>query len=104
MSLVRHPSPQLRITADGRRMQSFLQVSVACHRNPNVSHALTCSLGLIDKNENAEQAAIRELEEETGFKAAGVIQTSPLLVCDPGICILAPYRTRFSTICRDDER
>lgn len=31
-----------------------------------------------------EDAAIRELEEETGFQAGGVVETSPLLVCDPG--------------------
>ena len=41
-------------------------------------------LGLIDKDETAEQAAIRELKEETGFVASGILQSSPLLVCDPG--------------------
>lgn len=52
--------------------------------------------GLIDKSEDAEQAAIRELEEETGFKAAGILQTSPILVCDPGQDILAaPCHTSF---------
>ncbi|QRV91403.1 NUDIX family hydrolase [Ceratobasidium sp. AG-Ba] len=29
--------------------------------------------------------AIRELEEETGYKASGVAQVSPLLVSDPGM-------------------
>lgn len=41
-------------------------------------------LGLIDRDETPEQAAIRELQEETGFKAKSVIESSPLLVCDPG--------------------
>jgi ADP-ribose pyrophosphatase len=41
--------------------------------------------GLIDEAETAEQAAIRELEEETGFKADGVVQSSPIIVSDPGV-------------------
>jgi ADP-ribose pyrophosphatase len=40
--------------------------------------------GLVDGGETAEQAAIRELEEETGYKADGVLQSSPLIVSDPG--------------------
>lgn len=27
---------------------------------------------------------MRELEEETGYKAEGVLEVSPLMVCDPG--------------------
>ncbi|KAH9830991.1 NUDIX hydrolase domain-like protein [Rhodofomes roseus] len=41
--------------------------------------------GLIDEGETAEQAAIRELQEETGFKATKVLDSSPLQVCDPGM-------------------
>ncbi|KAI0340720.1 hypothetical protein BDW22DRAFT_1334023 [Trametopsis cervina] len=41
--------------------------------------------GLIDKGESAEEAAIRELEEETGYKARKVIESSPVLVADPGM-------------------
>ena len=40
--------------------------------------------GLIDDKETPEQAAIRELEEETGFKANGVIESTPVLATDPG--------------------
>ena len=40
--------------------------------------------GLIDEGETPEEAAIRELEEETGFKASKVIQTSQTVVADPG--------------------
>jgi ADP-ribose pyrophosphatase len=40
--------------------------------------------GLIDDGETPEQAAIRELEEETGFKASGVLEATPTVVCDPG--------------------
>ena len=41
---------------------------------------------MVDSGETVEQTAIRELEEETGFKASGVAQVSPLLVSDPGTC------------------
>ncbi|KAI0822663.1 NUDIX hydrolase domain-like protein [Trametes gibbosa] len=50
-------------------------------RPPVNSHVI----GLINEGETPEQAAIRELEEETGFKPSGVVETSPLLVCDPGM-------------------
>ncbi|KAH9946397.1 NUDIX hydrolase domain-like protein [Epithele typhae] len=42
-------------------------------------------VGLIDKSESPEQAAIRELEEETGLKASAVIGSTPVMVCDPGM-------------------
>ncbi|KAK1837079.1 NUDIX hydrolase domain-like protein [Podospora conica] len=41
--------------------------------------------GLIDEGETAEQAAIRELKEETGY-VAEVIETSPVMFNDPGFC------------------
>ncbi|KAI6111991.1 NUDIX hydrolase domain-like protein [Pisolithus croceorrhizus] len=41
--------------------------------------------GLIDKDETAEQAAIRELEEETGYKAEKVAESSPIIYSDPGM-------------------
>lgn len=40
--------------------------------------------GLIDDGETPEQAAIRELEEETGFKATSVVEATPVVVADPG--------------------
>jgi len=46
---------------------------------------------LIDAEETAEQAAIRELEEETGYKAEKVAESSPVTVSDPG-------RSRLSTV------
>ncbi|KAH9857767.1 NUDIX hydrolase domain-like protein [Lenzites betulinus] len=42
-------------------------------------------IGLINEGETPEEAAVRELEEETGFKASSVVESSPLLVCDPGM-------------------
>ena len=47
-------------------------------------------IGLIDNGETAEQAAIRELEEETGYKAKKVIESSSLIVADPGMLLLSP--------------
>eukprot|EP01118_Nematostelium_gracile_P005606 TRINITY_DN1783_c0_g1_i1.p1 TRINITY_DN1783_c0_g1~~TRINITY_DN1783_c0_g1_i1.p1 ORF type:complete len:228 (+),score=62.35 TRINITY_DN1783_c0_g1_i1:77-685(+) len=40
--------------------------------------------GLIDKGETAEQAALRELKEETGYQGK-VISSSPTIFADPGI-------------------
>ena len=48
-------------------------------------------LGLIDGDETPETAAKRELEEETGFKAEGVLDSSPLLWSDPGLPRFPPY-------------
>ncbi|KAF7304624.1 Nudix hydrolase domain-containing protein [Mycena kentingensis (nom. inval.)] len=41
--------------------------------------------GLIDEGETPEQAAIRELEEETGYKATSVVESTPVIVADPGM-------------------
>ena len=59
---------------------SFLQLT----RNSN-HHS---SSGLIDEGETVEQAAIRELEEETGFQSDKILETSDLLASDPGNDIL----------------
>jgi len=40
---------------------------------------------LVDEKETPEQAAIRELEEETGFTADKVLQVSSTTVSDPGM-------------------
>ena len=63
-------------------MQNFPPVS-----NANTLLALRLihfSLGLIDEGETPEEAAVRELEEETGYKADRVIESSPIVVSDPG--------------------
>ena len=41
-------------------------------------------IGLVDDGETPEDAAIRELNEETGYKARRVIESSFELVADPG--------------------
>jgi ADP-ribose pyrophosphatase len=40
--------------------------------------------GLIDEGETPEQAAVRELKEETGYEGK-VCQSSPMLSCQPGM-------------------
>ncbi|KAK3372319.1 NUDIX hydrolase domain-like protein [Podospora didyma] len=41
--------------------------------------------GLVDEGETAEEAAIRELKEETGY-VAQVLESSPIMWNDPGFC------------------
>ncbi|KAJ8516377.1 hypothetical protein ONZ45_g6307 [Pleurotus djamor] len=41
--------------------------------------------GLIDEGETPEQAAIRELKEETGYEADSVVEATPVTVVDPGM-------------------
>ncbi|KAJ1311228.1 hypothetical protein OPQ81_009728 [Rhizoctonia solani] len=55
------------------------------YRPPVGAYVVELPAGLIDSGETAEETAIRELEEETGYKASGVAEVSPLLVSDPGM-------------------
>jgi ADP-ribose pyrophosphatase len=43
--------------------------------------------GLIDEGETVEQAAIRELREETGYEVDSVLDVSSVVVADPGLCL-----------------
>ncbi|KII88821.1 hypothetical protein PLICRDRAFT_176355 [Plicaturopsis crispa FD-325 SS-3] len=54
-------------------------------RPPIGKHIIELPAGLIDEGETPEQAAIRELEEETGYKADLVVESTPLQVSDPGM-------------------
>ncbi|TCD67656.1 hypothetical protein EIP91_012166 [Steccherinum ochraceum] len=60
-------------------------VIIEQYRPPVGKFVVEMPAGLIDKGETAEEAAIRELEEETGYQAKKVLQSSPVLVADPGM-------------------
>ncbi|XP_036095942.1 ADP-sugar pyrophosphatase isoform X2 [Molossus molossus] len=48
------------------------------------SYCLEFPAGLIDDNESPEAAALRELEEETGYKG-DIAECSPVICMDPGL-------------------
>jgi len=60
-------------------------VIIEQYRPPVDKFVVELPAGLIDEGETAEKAAIRELEEETGFKADRVLESSQVTVSDPGM-------------------
>ncbi|KAJ3565095.1 hypothetical protein NP233_g7865 [Leucocoprinus birnbaumii] len=57
-------------------------------RPPIGKYIIEFPAGLVDEGDTVESAAIRELEEETGFKADradSVLEVSDLIVSDPGM-------------------
>ncbi|NXF04790.1 NUDT5 pyrophosphatase, partial [Smithornis capensis] len=80
------------VTADGVAVIAVLQrtlhydciVLVKQFRPPINGYCLEFPAGLIEENESAEIAALRELEEETGYKGE-VIECTPALCLDPGM-------------------
>uniref|UniRef100_A0A673TFP6 ADP-sugar pyrophosphatase n=1 Tax=Suricata suricatta TaxID=37032 RepID=A0A673TFP6_SURSU len=59
-------------------------VLVKQFRPPMGGYCLEFPAGLIDDNESPEAAALRELEEETGYKG-DVAECSPAVCLDPGL-------------------
>jgi len=55
------------------------------YRPPAGNFVIELPAGLIDEGENAETAAVRELEEETGLKVSRIVKSSPVQVSDPGM-------------------
>jgi 8-oxo-dGTP pyrophosphatase MutT (NUDIX family) len=61
-------------------------------------------VGLIDEGETPEQAAIRELEEETGYKVDEVVESTPIIVSDPGwLDVISTTLTSLRFYLRFDE-
>jgi len=60
-------------------------VIIEQYRPPIGKFIVEFPAGLIDDGETPEQAAIRELQEETGYKAEGILDSSAVLANDPGM-------------------
>ncbi|KAH9995536.1 NUDIX hydrolase domain-like protein [Russula vinacea] len=59
-------------------------VIIEQYRPPVGKIVVELPAGLIDDGETPEEAAIRELREETGYKAEGALESSAVLATDPG--------------------
>ncbi|KAF9653371.1 hypothetical protein BDM02DRAFT_3135549 [Thelephora ganbajun] len=60
-------------------------IVVEQYRPPVGKFVVEFPAGLVDENETPEQAALRELEEETGYVGEEIIHVSPILAGDPGM-------------------
>ncbi|KZO98230.1 hypothetical protein CALVIDRAFT_544830 [Calocera viscosa TUFC12733] len=70
------------LQAEGQKTHTII---IEQYRPPLAKTCIEFPAGLIDGDETAEQAAIRELREETGYEAKEVVDSSPVMWCDPGM-------------------
>ena len=79
------PSPDWEVY---HRSDSYLILSTCANlvlKHKSINYSTELPAGLIDDGETPEQAGIRELREETGYEAEGVIDSSAVLANDPGL-------------------
>ncbi|KAJ8384334.1 hypothetical protein AAFF_G00205870 [Aldrovandia affinis] len=89
---VKRTTRQANAIADGvgifallkRTLHKDCVVMVKQFRPPMGCYTLEFPAGLIDENESAEAAALRELKEETGYKGE-VVGVTPVTCLDPGL-------------------
>jgi hypothetical protein len=81
------PSPDWEIHHRSGSYLSFLfpLMPIGSKNIKSIKYSVELPAGLIDDGETPEQAGIRELREETGYEAEGVIDSSAVLANDPGL-------------------
>jgi len=76
-------------------------IIVEQYRPPVGKFVVEFPAGLVDENETPEQAALRELEEETGYIGEEVIDVSTILACDPGMTNATMKVVSVAVTCKD---
>jgi hypothetical protein len=81
------PSPNWEVHHRSDSYPSFIPYSCPSDSKniKSIKYSAELPAGLIDDGETPEQAGIRELREETGYEAEGVIDSSAVLANDPGL-------------------
>jgi len=76
-------------------------IIVEQYRPPIGKFAIEFPAGLVDEGETPEQAALRELEEETGYVGEETIDASGILSSDPGMTNATMKLVSIAVTCED---